>query len=117
MVAHTCRYCGSTTEIPAYFSLARQRLFEYIWKHPGCTIADMCRDVYGTNMACTVISVHLAHIRKGLLSFREYTLTMTTTKSTKPRTGRQPRRFFIKPSVRTEKTGEQPTEGISNGPV
>jgi hypothetical protein len=114
MVGHRCRYCGNPIEIPQYFSPAQQRVFEFIWKNPGCTIKDMMIGVYGRELITNVLGIHMMRIRKGLAG-TGYRMThvLATHYARLPHATNAPRKYFIEPSI--EKLAEaRPTEGIAD---
>jgi len=42
-----CIHCGSLTFDRPLFVNTKQRILEYIAKHPGCTISDIFHRIYG----------------------------------------------------------------------
>jgi hypothetical protein len=114
MIGHRCRYCGSHVDIPQYFSPAQQRVFEFIWRNPGCTIKDIQMGVYGRELSSNVVGIHLTRIRQGLVgSGYRMTYVLLTHYDRKPHSTNAPRKYFIEPPV-GKQAEAKPTEGIAD---
>ena len=75
----TCPHCGSILVIPVEFSKTKQRIFDYIRKHPGCTIYNIIDSVWGgpCNPDSNALSVHLSQMKPKL---RELGLRIVVTR-------------------------------------
>jgi hypothetical protein len=113
---HRCRYCGSLIQIPQLFSNARQQVFEFVWKTPGCTIKDIMIGVYGRVLETNVVGVHLSHIKRTVRSIDYCLKTAYLYPPVSGRLGRRrTKRYWIKP--KSEKAISRPNEGIQDGAV
>jgi hypothetical protein len=110
-----CQFCGQliTNGIPQLFGPSPQKVFAFIWNHPGSTMREIMYGVYGRETYTNAVSVYLTQIRRGLKGTEYHLESLVTSKlqKTQYRTKR-PRQYFIKPSVRAEPTAR--TEGSDN---
>jgi hypothetical protein len=60
-----CPYCGNIPEQPLLFKLAVQRIFNYIWNHPECTMPEL-KEKFGGQQSNSVATA-LTKIRQGLV--------------------------------------------------
>lgn len=67
-MTHTCPYCKGESERPLYFSLAVQRVVNFILDNPWCSAFDIERGVYGRTTGTNVVSTRLYLIRKAFKS-------------------------------------------------
>lgn len=63
-----CKYCGQVTKRPVIFAPTPQRIFNYIWDHPWCTVKDIVKAIYGQDAGRDSTNVHICRIRSGLKS-------------------------------------------------
>lgn len=77
---------------PTLFPRGLQQIFRYIWDNPGCTRADIERDLYPPNMVSNVVSVRLSQLRRQIAKTK-YDLSSQPGPPTGPR--RPPNRYKI----------------------
>jgi hypothetical protein len=59
-----CLYCGCIPEQPLLFSMATQRIFNYIWNHPQVT-GKVLNEQFGS-LQSNSVHVHISRIRTTL---------------------------------------------------
>jgi hypothetical protein len=111
-MTHRCRHCGHPIEIPQYFKTAPQRVFEFIWRHPGCTVKDIQLGVYGRLVTSNVVGMHMHRIREGLIG-SDYRMTFVCLERPKTRSAYAQRKYFIEASI-GKRARAKPTEGIAD---
>jgi hypothetical protein len=94
-----CQFCGQliANGIPQLFGPSPQKVFTYIWTHPGSTMREIMYGIYGRDTHTNTVSVYLTQIRRGLVD-TNYTLeSIDTSKLQKAQyRTKRPRQYFIK---------------------
>jgi DNA-binding winged helix-turn-helix (wHTH) protein len=80
-----CRYCGATTDCPQLFTLAAQRIFQFIWENPGSTVNEIISGLYAPRIIgkTQTVRVHIYRIRR-VLADTEYQLLPYATNIKRP---------------------------------
>lgn len=68
MYIPTCPHCGSPlpAQNPFYGMPVKERIFEFITKHPGCTGKDIHTDIYNDEDTYDVLSAHISQMKPRL---------------------------------------------------
>jgi hypothetical protein len=89
----TCRHCGHRTEVPQVLKgLTDQRVLEYIWRHPGCTVKDIHAALFVAQCRSNLAGVIVSKIKRVLPA---YGFTIVNTKRNTGQMGRRSNHLTI----------------------
>jgi hypothetical protein len=94
-----CPFCGQliANGIPQLFGPTPQKVFTYIWTHPGSTMREIMFGIYGQETYTNAVSVYLTQIRRGLVGTNFALESIVTSKLQKAQyRTKRPRQYFIK---------------------
>lgn len=114
-----CRYCGQPTDVPQISKGEAQRILRYIWQNPRCSKGDIAKEFVATKRVSSrgSLDVFLSKIKKDLEAFGYALVAYVDPRLKRVNDGTRPKRYYIKPPVRTEKTDtiasqpKEPTNG------
>jgi hypothetical protein len=62
----SCPHCGAPTDVPQLFKRGAQQVFDYIWRHPGCTVKQIQKNLYSFRSKSNLAGVLVSKVRQGL---------------------------------------------------